>query len=546
MSSVLKTLDLQEFFAVCLKLSDKYGLSGDAIKKDLEEMASFRVTTPIIGGFSTGKSSMINAILGETLLKTQITAETAVPTEIYYGKNRVFYYQNGQVQELRIEQFIEEDIDTYTTKLVKIEYNHDFLKQIPKVKIVDMPGFDSGIELHNKAIDLYLPNSLAYIVTFSADEPVIKESIANFLKELKLHEVPVYVVITKCDKVSAEELEENIRYFRTNIPALLGIKDVKIACVKSKRDKNVEEVKQFLAEIQQKSEQIFEENYFRKLKSHTSLVEKYIQSRLHNHELSSSELEQKEKELEKEVAEISLKLEKEKSKFETQLQKCIDSIKVKISSDLSSSQSTLEAMILNGKDITEKVNFIVRSAVIAGIKSEFEPKLQMHLKNVSELIQINAIMDTEIKIDDVKIATDTMVKDLVVKSLPVILATIGGVIAGGPIGAIIAGAIGIFIESFFKSKQEKEKRELAKQKVARELIPHIVDVAGSNVETELTAYLDQVNEEIQADIEKQKQLMKQALADVKKEKQKEEELQKEQLRELTHDLGKVREMVDGI
>ncbi len=195
-------------FLECIEVCERYELPTDLIELTIKEIENFRVTTPVIGGFSTGKSSMLNAILANNILTTQITPETSVPTEIYYGDNKVFLYNISGIEEISIDQFKDRELDANNTKLVKIEYNNDFLREVKDVKIVDMPGFDSGLELHNKAIDKYMPNSLAYIITFSADEPVIKESIANFLKELKLHEVPVYIIITKCDKVTPEELEK--------------------------------------------------------------------------------------------------------------------------------------------------------------------------------------------------------------------------------------------------------------------------------------------------------------------------------------------------
>ncbi|WP_352407910.1 dynamin family protein [Acetoanaerobium noterae] len=545
----MKSLEIntkyKKMFLECIEVCERYELPTDLIELTIKEIENFRVTTPVIGGFSTGKSSMLNAILANNILTTQITPETSVPTEIYYGDNKVFLYNISGIEEISIDQFKDRELDANNTKLVKIEYNNDFLREVKDVKIVDMPGFDSGLELHNKAIDKYMPNSLAYIITFSADEPVIKESIANFLKELKLHEVPVYIIITKCDKVTPEELEKCKEFMIINIPKLLGINNVRIACVKSKKDKDVIEAKEIFYEIQEKSQELFKTSFDIKLKSSVSLIEKYLISRLNNKELSNSELEQKEKELLKCISEIMDKLEKEKRSFEIQTRKCIEAIKVKISSDLSASSSSLETMILNGNDIKEKVNLIVRNAVMTGIKSEIEPKMQRYMKNIGDIININVLIDTEVNLDGLKIATDNMVKDMLVKSIPAIFAAVG-IVLGGPIGAIIGGAVAIFIETFFKSKQDKDKREIAKQKVQNEIIPSIVEQAGSCIETEIISYIAQINEEIQAGIENQKQVMQKSLEDIKKQKLEEEELQKQQFEEINHNLEKVRSLVNGI
>jgi len=80
---------LNENYEIIENLFMKYELPVAAIQKDIQHMQVFKVTTPIIGGFSTGKTSMINAFLDEKLLRTNITAETAVPTKISYGPVQV-------------------------------------------------------------------------------------------------------------------------------------------------------------------------------------------------------------------------------------------------------------------------------------------------------------------------------------------------------------------------------------------------------------------------------------------------------------------------
>lgn len=535
--------ELKQQFNQCLAFLQKYSLKTEDVEKQLNSMGDFRVTTPIIGGFSTGKSSMINAVLGVKLLRTEITPETAVAAEICHGNNKVMLWESGASRTISVEEYQNFELNAEKTELVQIQLENNFLQQVPDVMMVDMPGFDSGIELHNKAIDAYLPRSLAYVLTFSADEPVVKESIANFLRELKLHQVPVYLVITKCDKVTAASIEESKKFLRSNIHNLLGVEPLRVACVKSKRKIDVQEVQAIFMELQKKSEDIFVSTYKAKLAQTTALLEKYFTSRLNHAQLSTSELEGKEKELEKSISDLYEKLAQEEKLFGGQLKKCIDAIKTKISAELTASSQTIETMLLNQHDIKDKINLIVRNAVLAGIKSEFEPKLQRYLRHVTDLIDIPVTV-SEVKLDGLTVAADHAMKNIIVKSIPVVLAAIGGILAG-PIGAVVSGALAILVESFFHSKKERQQNELVRQKVHGEIIPQIVDEAGKCVETELNEYVSEINASIFEDVEKQGSVLRKALEDVKSAK-KEEELQRmTQIQEISVDLETIRSIVNG-
>lgn len=67
-------------------MNNAYGISSDAITELCEEIATAKVCTPIIGKFSSGKSALVNTLLGynKKILREDITPETAIPAEIVY------------------------------------------------------------------------------------------------------------------------------------------------------------------------------------------------------------------------------------------------------------------------------------------------------------------------------------------------------------------------------------------------------------------------------------------------------------------------------
>ncbi|KGR80079.1 dynamin family protein [Ureibacillus manganicus] len=532
-------MTLQQNFIEIEKLFGKYNLSTQDVQKDIQHMNDFKVTTPIIGGFSTGKSSMINAFLDQRLLRTNITAETAVPAEITYGEPIVKIVKDNQQQLITLEDLLNQEYSIHDTDFIQIQLLNNELAKLPTIQLVDMPGFDSGIKAHNTAIDQYLPKSLAYILTFAADEPVVKESIADFLKELKLFEVPVYVCITKADKVSEDVLATNIQSIRTSIEKLLGVAPKKVVAIWSKKNKNTDGLQEILADIEANSREIFHKKFTALQQQHAKTIEQYITEMLKGTELSVSELDEKEAKLLKDIEHVQVKIEREQERFEKQLDGAISAIQMKIEQELHNNKEALQTQLMRGGDIQSKLNIILRTAVTAGIKEEFEPKLQQHIQKLTHAIQLDIPIDTSIQLDDFKIQTDHLMKELAIKALPLILGAIG-VALTGPIGGLLLGIGTLLAELFFKKKREDELKAEAERKVTGEIIPFVVQEAGGLVGRELQQYTTTIHEAIQEEVGKQRDLLQKALQDVRKQKENEQSQQEDLKKQLNADLQRVR------
>lgn len=526
-------------------ISKKYEIENLDLGQLITDINTFKVSVPVVGGFSSGKSSLINALLGDRILATAIEAKTAIPTEVFYGDNCIYKVRkDGKGEEISLEDLKNNKFSIDEIEVIKVEQDNAFLKSIKDVKVVDMPGFDSGIALHDKAIDNYLPSSLAYIVTFEVGEN-LRESIVNFLIELNLHELPVLIVITKCDKATQSDINETIKFMEENIPKYITNKQVKIVTCKSKRDIDVSGVKEFLLNIQTKSNFIMENKYRPIIKQRCNIVNQYLESRIKKADLDETEIIEEENKLKKELEELESKFIKEKEKFEIQANKSIEVIKHNIETSLINSQVIIENMLLNGQDITHKINLIVRNSIITSIKNEFEPKLQKYLKQISDIINVGDDLDSNIEIDKYDIELDNMVKDIIQKSIPAVLAVIGGTLAG-PLGAIIAAALGVVVDVIFNRKQKEDKKRLVNQKVNDEIIPQVVQEAGSAVSNEILMCIDSINEEIKASINREKQIKIKAFDDLKKQNENKEVLRKEEIENLKKDLKIIEELRNGI
>lgn len=519
------------------EIQNKYGIDSADTETILDTIDSYRVNTPVVGNFSTGKSSMINAIIGKPLLSVEITPETAVPTEIYYGDNKVYQYDKDIMIERGIEELPLMGLTIQSTNLVKIEYDNEFLKEIKTVNIVDLPGFDTSFELHNRAIDQYLPNSLAYLLVVSSDEPVLKESISDFLKELKEYNMPVYVVITKCNRLDEDELKECKTLLKKLVGKIVERDDVKVACVDSYGNVRIDELRDILREIQSQTSQIFINKYSKILRNVSRYTEVYLIERVDKACLSTSRLEQEQEKVEKKMQSITADIDREKNNFDKQAKVCIDTIRERVKGDLESTLPTISAMLENGTDITDKINSVVRRSVRIGINTEFEPKLKKYVEHISEMITIE-FPENEIIIQNVNSAlNDNVVEEVAKSALPIILAGVGLILS--PVAAVIGGFIGVMADTIHNvTSNKKKQREV--DKAANAIISEVSKQTLASIEGEITKYIASINQKIEKDVLKQKAIMEKSLQDIKIDISIEESNRARDIEELEEDLASVK------
>jgi GTP-binding protein EngB required for normal cell division len=537
---MVSTKVLIELFEKLASLKGKYYLDIEDNKKTIQEINNFMVTLPIIGNFSTGKSSMLNAILEKELLPVGITPETSVPTEIYYGDNKVFRYTKEGEKEYDVSKLPLKGLSIEDTDLIKIEYEHDFLQQIPTVKVVDLPGFDSNIGLHNRAIEKYLPNSLAFFLVISSDEPVLKSSIADFLKVLKLHEMPIYVIITKTARLLDPELEACKSLVKKIVNNIFEIDDVKIAYIESYGNVRVGEVKDFLLEVQGNADIIFRNKYTEILRHSAKLFETYLLERLDKKDLNTSQLEEEREEILKKKEKLIAKIELEKKLFQQQTEECIVFIKEKVVMDLKKASTAIAVYILNGTPMNDKINIIIQAAVVESIKKEFEPRLQKYLHNINEIVSFDNTWDKELTISQDNLISENRAKTILVRLSPIVLIALGSI--SGPLLAIIGGVMGIFTDALFNLNSVKTKERKA-QEAADEIIIAVSNQVNISISKELKNYVSHVNEFIAKEIEEQNEIVERSLMDIENQLEMEEYGRQRDLQGIQLDLEEVKQFI---
>lgn len=146
------------------------------------------IIIPVIGTQGMGKSTLINALMGEDILPNEADETTCVPVEIRYGDDRAeVCFSNGQVQEEPCDkrvlaQYVDNNYNHANEKGISkivIHKKYDILKN--GMVIVDLPGVGSLTRQNETTTTDYIQN-LCVAVFLVPTSPPIMESQARFIK----------------------------------------------------------------------------------------------------------------------------------------------------------------------------------------------------------------------------------------------------------------------------------------------------------------------------------------------------------------------------
>ena len=525
------------------KINSAYELSNDLIEKTKKEMECAKVSTPIIGKFSSGKSALLNTFLGygRKLLKEDITPETAIPTEILYNDMEdivTIYKQDGSMENIELFEYRNMEFETNIVKKIRLSLNKDdSLGKIPDVMLVDMPGFESGLEIHNKAIDDYLLQSLAYIITFPADDMIVRSSVGNIMKELCIHDMPLCVTITKYDKRN-DDFEILLEKLKKDLKRFIGDKKITYCCTSSFIGET-EDLRMFLYEIQENSQDIFIKKYRKVVHSILDVTENYLKTLLKNNELSESELDEQEEKLNKRLNFLNEKFDKEKNDFNLHISDCVEEIKCDVQNALQTQETTFVAIAMNNQNLKDEINLVVRRALAESIKKRFIPKVEKYIKGVSNCMNMESMGDIPINL---MIDTTDIEKNIAGP----IVAVVAGVVMGLPLIGMLVGGVAMLINKFHSDMKREELRNNIKIKLQSEVYPEILKVVENEVKTAIVKQVKLINTSIEDELKLQRETLEKALTDIRGKINNEKDRHENLLIDIKNDLNRIGEIRNGL
>src|SRR5579862_2423736 len=209
-STLMRLAELAEAF-------DAEQVAADA-RSVAERVSEGRFYVACIGQFKRGKSSVLNALVGDSVLPTGVVPVTTVPTIVRYGSHaaaRVRFEAAGGWTDIPVKT-----VDEYVSE----EKNPGNAKHVAALEIfvpspllatgmcfVDTPGLGSVFTGNTAATQAFIPHIDAALVVIGADPPLAGEELA-LVEAVARHVQDLIIAINKADRTTDAERAEAMAF----------------------------------------------------------------------------------------------------------------------------------------------------------------------------------------------------------------------------------------------------------------------------------------------------------------------------------------------
>lgn len=365
-------------------LITEYSLEGE-LGKRLAEIKTiidnFSLKMLTIGAFSAGKSALLNHLLQENLLVEEQTPETAIATELKFSPNEHFeiFDLNSNAKSVEKEQLWGANPDT--TLNLRYSLNNSFLRRFDDYTFVDMPGFNSNIEQHNKAILQYIGQGNAYILVIDCEDGGIKASAREFIDEIRQYQHNLIVVISKCDKKTPSEIEK-IKQNTMNQANYLFQADVPVITYSKFDDSAREHLAEAISKINVQS--IFNQATTPLLVELYSYIQIAVNQLLKSVSLDKQDIKVEIHKRQKSKADLEYKLKSERSKLTNRMNnQVLPGIIGAVESTLYGNSTDLANAAISGQHaFSSRVNSLLRPVLLENTKRYTEESYEEFLRDI--------------------------------------------------------------------------------------------------------------------------------------------------------------------
>lgn len=191
------------------------GFGAERIESDAlalaERSSEGRYFVACVGQFKRGKSTLLDALIGQRILPSGIVPVTAVPTIIRYGSELRARFRNStrewhEIAPDSIVEYVSEERNPENVKrvsAVEVFVSSQLLRS--GMCLVDTPGLGSVFLGNTEETKTFIPHIDAAIVVIGADPPLSATEL-ELVKQASTHVKDMLFVLNKADRVSPTEV----------------------------------------------------------------------------------------------------------------------------------------------------------------------------------------------------------------------------------------------------------------------------------------------------------------------------------------------------
>lgn len=227
---------------------------------------------PLVGEFSSGKTTLVNSLTDSKKLETATKPTTATIYEVHFGCESCHakvVTEDGNVQDVDDIANLKND----TLADAKVVTVFDTSKRVPSTTIlVDTPGLSSPDPKHKQTLVSFLPKADGIMLVTDINQQITR-SLIDFIETMKLSKRPIFLILTKSDTKSAADIESAKKYISENCQIPL-----KQMAVVSAATNNLEEIYSLLDSIQKDKKEILKQVDGQRIKNIVNLLTEHIET----------------------------------------------------------------------------------------------------------------------------------------------------------------------------------------------------------------------------------------------------------------------------
>ena len=240
-----------------------------SIKRNYE-LPNAELTLPLVGEFSSGKTTLINALTDSKKLETATTPTTAALYRIHFGSDNFsasVWDENGEHKEI----LDEEGLSNGALKDASWVDVYDTSTKLPSsIVLIDTPGLSSPIPRHRETLTKVLPIADGVLLVSDVNQQLTR-SLSDFIQMTELIKCPIFLVLTKSDTKSSEDIDAVRKYIKEN-----NLSQIKRVIAVSAKNNHLDELYNLFHEIEKEKSSILSQVNNHRLNTIASQLITYI------------------------------------------------------------------------------------------------------------------------------------------------------------------------------------------------------------------------------------------------------------------------------